>query len=113
MLGVWGEEERTGKPVGADIRRKKNSYPVVYAKERAPQRDVKRLTDIYRKDSLDDSDVVTVLDVMDRANVKWHAQNSAAGYAEEALNSISRVELSRQSRQELDDLTRFLLVRDR
>ena len=112
VLGVWGEEERTGKPVGADIRRKKNSYPVVYAKENAQQRDVKRLTEIYEKDSVDDADVVTVLDVMDRANVKWHAQNNAASYAEAALDSISHVELSRESRQEIEDLTRFLLVRD-
>ncbi len=113
VLGVWGEEERTGKPVGADIRRKKNSYPVVYAKETAQQRDVKRLTEIYEKDSVDDADVVTVLDVMERANVKWHAQNNAAGYAEAALDSISHVELSTQSRQEIEDLTHFLLVRDR
>ena len=113
VLGVWGEEERTGKPVGADIRRKKNSYPVVYAKEKAQHQDVARLAEIYGKDNLDDSDVSTVLDVMDRTNVKWHAQNNAEGYAEAALDSISRVELSRQSRQELEELTRFLLVRDR
>jgi geranylgeranyl pyrophosphate synthase len=86
---------------------------VVYAKEKAQQPDVTKLTEIYKKDSLDDSDVETVLDVMDRANVKWHAQNNAASYAEAALDSISRVELSRQSRQELEELTRFLLVRDR
>ena len=29
-LGVWGEEAVVGKPVGSDIRRKKNSYPIVY-----------------------------------------------------------------------------------
>jgi geranylgeranyl diphosphate synthase type I len=113
VLGVWGEEERTGKPVGADIRRKKNSYPVVYAMEKARRRDAKRLNEIYEKDSLDDADVVTVLDVMDRANVKWHAQNNAANYAEAAMDSISHVELSRESRNEIEDLTRFLLVRDR
>ena len=30
-LGVWGVESATGKPVGADIRRKKNAFPFVYA----------------------------------------------------------------------------------
>ena len=38
VLGVWGQEDVTGKPVGADIRRKKNSYPVVYAMENAARR---------------------------------------------------------------------------
>ena len=113
VLGIWGEEERTGKPVGADIRRKKNSYPVVYAKENAGQQDVKTLIEIYKKDNVDDADVETVLDVMDRADVKRHAQKNAASYAQAALDSISQVELSGESRQEIEDLTRFLLVRDR
>ncbi len=113
VLGVWGEEEITGKPVGADIRRKKNSYPVVYAKETARHQDVKTLTEIYEKDSLAEDDVVTVLDVMDRADVMLHAQSNAASYAAAALDSISGVDLSKESRQEIEDLTQFLLVRDR
>ena len=39
LLGIWGEEELTGKPVGADIRRRKSSYPVVCALEAADEHD--------------------------------------------------------------------------
>ena len=31
ILGLWGAPERTGKPVGADLARRKKTYPVVYA----------------------------------------------------------------------------------
>lgn len=112
ILGIWGEEKITGKPVGADIRRKKNSYPVVYTKEMAPQQDVQMLTEIYEKDRLSHDDVMTVLGVMDRADVMLHAQSNAARYAEIALDSISGLQLSKESRQEIEELTRFLLVRD-
>ena len=35
MLGIWGNEAATGKAVGNDIRRKKKSFPIVYALENA------------------------------------------------------------------------------
>ena len=113
VLGVWGNEETTGKPVGADIRRKKNSYPVVYTMGKANDKDRKMLNEIYKKDELDDSDVDSVLAVMDRLDVKNQAQQEAEKYANVALESLAPVELSREARQEVEDLAHFLLVRDR
>ena len=113
VLGVWGNEETTGKPVGADIRRKKNSYPVVYTMGKANDKDRKMLNEIYEKDELDDSDVDSVLAVMDRLDVKNQARQEAEKYANVALESLAPVELSREARQEVEDLAHFLLVRDR
>lgn len=36
FLGMWGEPERTGKPVGSDVIQGKRSLPVVYALTAAP-----------------------------------------------------------------------------
>ena len=113
VLGVWGDEETTGKPVGADIRRKKNSYPVVYTMGTAKDKDQKMLNEIYEKDELDDSDVDSVLAVMDRLDVKNQAQQEAEKYANVALECLAPVELSREARQDVEDLAHFLLVRDR
>ena len=35
VLGTWGNEASTGKPVGADIKRRKNTLPIVYAMSEA------------------------------------------------------------------------------
>ncbi|HAZ27465.1 TPA: hypothetical protein DCY67_02450 [Candidatus Acetothermia bacterium] len=35
-LGLWGEPDRVGKPVGADLARGKRSFPIVWALERDP-----------------------------------------------------------------------------
>ena len=61
VLGVWGDERVTGKSVGADIRRKKNSLPVVYAMSRAVGADKEFLESVYRRDGVDDSDIDGVL----------------------------------------------------
>ncbi len=113
LLGVWGEEEVTGKPVGADIRRKKGSYPIVCALEAADERDARLISEIYQKPEVEDQDVASVLEVMERIGVRDNAQAEANWWADEAMRSLAPVELSAESRREIEEITHFLLVRDR
>ena len=113
VLGVWGEEEVTGKPVGADIRRKKNSYPVVYAMESATDEDRDSISSIYLKPELDEEDVDLVLRIMEDTGVREHAQTEAARWADSAMQSIAPLELSHLHREQIEEFTHFLLVRDR
>ena len=112
VLGVWGDEKTTGKPVGADIRRKKNSLPVVYAMSVAEGDDRKLLPHIYNKHELDDDDVNTVLDIMNRAGVKEYAQCLAAEHCRDATQALARIELKPEAHTEADELGHFLLVRE-
>ena len=113
VLGVWGKEELTGKPVGADILRKKNSYPVVFAMEAATSGDREAIASIYSKPDLDDADVESVLTIMDRVGVAEHAQTEAARWADVAIQAITPLELSHRHREQIEEFTHFLLVRDR
>ncbi len=113
MLGVWGETEALGKPVGADIIRKKNSLPVAFTLKQATGAARDQLLAVYNKAEIEPEDVETVLEVMDR----FHARSYSRGLAEEtcatALSELSRLELSTEARRSLDDLVNFLLARDR
>ena len=113
VLGVWGEEEITGKPVGADIRRKKNSYPVVYTMEAATDQDRDYISSIYLKPELEEEDVDSVLTVMEKVGVREHAQTEASKWADSGMQSIAALELSHQHREQIEEFTHFLLVRDR
>ena len=113
LLGVWGDEEITGKPVGADIRRKKNSFPVVYAMSQANPEDKQLIADIYQGDYVAEDDVATVLDIMDRVKAYEYAEGVIAEQGVSALEALAKVELSSDSRQESEELVHFLLVRQR
>jgi len=110
-LGVWGEEVTTGKPVGADIRRKKNSFPVVYTMSAASHRDREILRAIYRKEELSSKDVETVLDIMDRMNVSESANRLAADHCDAALEALNMAEIDPDIRREAEALVNFLVVR--
>lgn len=112
ILGIWGDEESTGKPVGADIRRKKNAFPAVYAMSQAQGEDKRHLLGIYRKSELSDADVEDVLHIMDALNVREHAHALAVEEAEVALGALAAVEMDRSARREYGNLLEFLLHRE-
>ena len=111
VLGVWGEEETTGKPVGADIRRRKNSFPVVYAMSVADGADKRALLEIYQDEGVSDGDVDQVLDILERVGAKEHAEDLTARHARDALDALDGVKLAPQVRDDLVQLTEFLQVR--
>lgn len=110
-LGVWGDELATGKPVRADIRRKKNSLPVVYATSQAMGRDKKILEEAYGREVMDDTDVAHVLEVMDSVGAREYAEDLATAHCERALRSLAGVEMPRDARAEIEEMAHFLLVR--
>lgn len=112
ILGIWGEGTATGKPVGADIARKKKSLPVVHAFQQVvgPDRDV--LRSVYAKPEVDDEEVFQVLDVLQRWNCRYFAQGLAEDYRARAMNALARTSIPPEARRGFDDLNSFILERD-
>jgi geranylgeranyl diphosphate synthase type I len=112
ILGIWGEGTATGKPVGADIARKKKSLPVVHAFQQVvgPDRDILRT--VYAKPEVDDEDVFQVLDVLQRWNCRYFAQGLAEDYRARAMNALARTSIPPEARRGFDELNSFILERD-
>lgn len=111
VLGVWGGPA-TGKPVGADIRQKKKSLPVVHALSSAHGAAAKELAAIYSKDQLDATDVEKVLEVMDEIGTKNYCDRLARDHWHKALKVIQSVPLANDAGSDLTELGEFLLVRE-
>ena len=112
-LGVWGVESATGKPVGADVRRKKNAFPFVYAMSKAEGRDRDTLLEIYGRPEVGDGDVASAVEIMERLGARESAQELAAHQSDRAVQALQGIELAPEARRDIEDLAHFLLVRDR
>jgi len=112
MLGVWGDESKTGKPLGADIRRRKKSLPVVYALSEAQGGTGDELRVIYSKPALSDGDVTRVLRCLDEARARDYCTRLGAERKEAALAELSRLDLRPGPANELREAAEFLLERD-
>ncbi len=113
MLGIWGEPEKTGKPAGSDILRRKKSLPIVHALATAAGPARERLRAIYKKDApLAAGEVADVLGIMDGLGTERFCHGLAREHAEESVRELTGVELTPAARRECEELTSFLLERD-
>lgn len=106
LLGIWGEEERTGKGVGEDIKAGKKSLPVVYAFEEERLRGQRRLEEIYGEAGLD-----ALFPILEELEVKERCQGTARHFQKKALEELERTGIDNQAQRHLRDLALFLVER--
>lgn len=111
-LGVWGDEGRTGKAAGADIRRRKKSLPAVHVFARADAGQREQLARIYSSDDISDTDVLWVLKAMDALGAQAYCASVAANHRDIALRELAAAGLSARGERELRETADFLLSRD-
>jgi geranylgeranyl diphosphate synthase type I len=79
VLGTWGATVETGKPSGADIRRRKWSFPVAWALAGAPSPDRTTVADAYASNAeLDDAVADRVIAALERLGAQRAADDACA-----------------------------------
>ena len=111
-LGIWGDEATLGKATGNDIRRRKKSYPVVFALERAAGAALDDLQRIYGQAELEEDDVQRVLAILDEVGAREHSQAITEEAANRALDALAPAQLPAWAREEAGELIDFLARRE-
>ena len=109
ILGTWGETTSTGKPVGSDIRRKKNTLPIIHARETQPYQE--EISELYSLEFIEDHHVARVLDILDATKAGHYCQGLVEDYALEVSKDIQDIGFSKNSREEFQALVSFLVDR--
>ena len=110
-LGTWGSEAETGKAIGNDIMRRKNSLPVVHALEHADPTSRHRLQAIYQKEHLVDEDIQEILDIFGRVGTADYVKELAQKQADYAISALEDIKIDAELRNEFQELVEFLLTR--
>ena len=112
LLGIWGNTALTGKSTNNDIRRKKKSFPIVYAFCNATAKEQEKLKAIYSHNKIDQEDIDAVMEIL--ANVK--AQEATNEAAKEHFNSFHRelenCSIKKKAGVKLDSIANFVLTRE-
>ena len=88
-LGIWGDPAKTGKPVGADILKRKKAYPVVLAFDQAEGATKRQLETIYgQSEGMSEADKETVLGILHELGCKEQAKILATAAVGRAIDSI-------------------------
>ncbi|MBE3096665.1 MAG: polyprenyl synthetase family protein [Planctomycetes bacterium] len=109
VLGIWGDESQTGKPLGNDIRRKKKSFPVIYALQNSP--DASELRRIYSLPEIAGDDLAAVMGILEGVRAEEAAGCIARRYRDQALREIAPLSLSARGWADLKEIACFLVER--
>ncbi|OEV11501.1 polyprenyl synthetase family protein [Streptomyces nanshensis] len=109
LLGVWGAPELTGKQVGADVRVRKKSLPIVAALNAPGAQELRAL--YFRTEPLDEDDVRRVTDLVERAGGREWAHAEADRQAAAARRSLDFPGIPDGVRDELLDVAGFIVGR--
>jgi len=107
ILGIWGDESKTGKSAATDIVTKKKTLPVLYGLEQSSA-----LHALYRDGDPGDDFVCEVITMLDEIGAREYAASRATAYSEEALQHLEAARPVGNSGEALLQLAASLLQRD-
>lgn len=112
ILGIWGNEDKTGKPHASDIRKKKKSYPIVFALKQSHPKIKNDLQKIYARKKISENNVKKILGYLEIVKAKDFCEEKCRHYYELAINEIKNLPISKSYIDSYVEISKFLLIRD-
>ena len=88
LLGIWGAQEATGKAPADDVRRRKQSLPILILRERLEEREREELSRLFSAPNVDRVGVARVLALLEREAVRQEVEAVIAGYHDRAAAAL-------------------------
>ena len=112
VLGIWGDPAVTGKPVGADIQKRKKTLPIIHALETADGPDRACLWSMFSNDGVP-PDVETTTAILERAGSRDFTEHRLRRHAHQAGEALSLLPVSDWGRRNLEAVATYIATRDR
>ena len=88
LLGIWGDPGETGKAAADDIRRRKQSLPILLLRQRSNPAKRKELDRLFAQPEVDGRGVTCVLEMLDQQSVRAIIESEIAHYHDEAAAAL-------------------------
>jgi geranylgeranyl diphosphate synthase type I len=108
VLGIWGDPAATGKPVGADLSRRKKTLPILHGLQRSPE-----LRLLMDRPVLSPAHVERATKLLEEAGSRAYTERLARDHHHKALVALEQAGLLQESAQALQELANRLVRRDR
>lgn len=112
ILGIWGNDKKTGKPNGNDIRKRKKSLPIIFCLQNSDGKIKERLSNAYKKKNISQRGVNNILNHLDRVKAREFCDEMAGKYYGLALKQAKELPVPPGKREEFEEIARFLIERE-
>jgi geranylgeranyl diphosphate synthase type I len=91
LLGIWGSEAETGKTPADDLRRRKQTLPILELRRAATEAERAELDEFYANRDSSDTEVNRLLDLLDRYRIRAQVEEEIRSYHDRASTALGRV----------------------
>ncbi|TXG84819.1 MAG: polyprenyl synthetase family protein [Thermomicrobiales bacterium] len=91
VLGIWGATEATGKTPADDIRRQKQTPPMIELRNAVNDEERMRLDSWFSQAPVSDDAVAAILRLLDRYDMRAHTEGMVRAYHDDATAALGRV----------------------
>lgn len=88
LLGIWGTSESTGKATADDIRRRKQSLPIVILRQRVDASTRAELNDLYGRAEIDGPGIERVLALLAEQDVRAAVESEVRSFHDQARQAL-------------------------
>lgn len=106
ILGIWGDEQATGKSAATDIITKKKTLPVLYGLSRSPD-----LQTLYTTNATEPNFVPEAIRLLDQMGARTYTEEVEKQYVEQAVAHFQEMGLDMETDTPLRQLSYQLLGR--
>ena len=111
LLGIWGDPEELGKPVGSDLRRNKRSLPIVHALGAAAEAGRPELADRLARGISSDEEATALAAQMETLGSRAFCEQMAHERLERALDALVGLQLCDGPAEDLRTLASYFIER--
>ena len=108
VLGIWGDPLVTGKPVGADLARRKKTLPILYGLEHSPE-----LQALLAQQTLSAAEVRRATQLLEETGSRQYVEQREEEHHAQALAALKQAGVHGPAAQALHELAQALLRRDK
>ncbi|MHB1375901.1 MAG: polyprenyl synthetase family protein [Candidatus Humimicrobiaceae bacterium] len=112
ILGMWGNDQKTGKPCGNDLKKKKKSLPVVYMLSYDDINLKREFLNIFTKDNICDDDICKIMEIFEKIKAKQFCEQMNQHYYELAINEILKLPIKESKLKHYREIADFLIKRE-
>jgi geranylgeranyl pyrophosphate synthase len=112
LLGMFGDERKTGKPAISDLREGRRTVLVIKTLEMASPAARKKLLTLLGNDSVDEQSLAEARTIMIETGARDYVDGLARSLTEQSLTYLTQSTMSKTGKQRLIDLMALLVNRD-
>lgn len=113
LLDYEGSEERTGKPVGHDLRERKVTLPLIGAMKRAQPRERAEVREFFTRLNPSDEEIEGIVSLVRGAGGLQYARSRAEAFASRAQAALERIPEGGEAMESLRNSIRYAVERTR